>query len=353
MIRQPSDATGEHQVEHNLPPEIGPYLEARVTGLGTYAGNQKFPDGQSNPTYLVSGSKDSFVLRARPPGKLIRSAHRVDREFRVMRALSASDVAVPETVFLSGDDNPLGRQFFVMRHVEGRVFWNPALPGIPAEERGQVYSDMIRTLASLHSVDPDLVGLSDFGRPRGYIERQAALWISLYRQAEEAPEPLLDQVIPWLEENVPADDGSASIVHGDFRIDNVIFRADRPEVAAVLDWELSTLGHPVSDLANLCAQQRLPNEGFFMRGLAGVDRRSVGIPEEKEIVEQYCSRMAMSFPADWTFHTTFSLFRLAAILAGVRSRAIRGNASNPDKAFELSKAIPVLAELAVAGLDRS
>lgn len=353
MTGQPSDATDEHQVEHTLPPEIGPYLEARVIGLGTYTGSRKFPDGQSNPTYLVSGSRGSFVLRARPPGKLIRSAHRVDREFRVMRALFNGDVAVPETVFLSGEDNPLGRQFFVMRHVEGRVFWNPALPEIPAEERVRVYSDMIRTLARLHSVDPDSVGLSDFGRPRGYIARQAALWISLYRQAEEAREPLLDQVIPWLEENVPPDDGSTSIVHGDFRIDNIIIRADRPEVAAVLDWELSTLGHPVSDLANLCAQQRLPNEGFFMRGLGGVERGSVGIPEEEEIVEQYCTRMATSFPADWTFHTIFSLFRLAAILAGVRSRAIRGNASNPEKALELSKAIPVLAELAVAGLDRS
>ena len=352
MTGQPSDTKEERQVEHTLPPEIGPYLEARVIGLGTYTGSRKFPDGQSNPTYLVSGSRGSFVLRARPPGKLIRSAHRVDREFRVMRALFNGDVAVPETVFLSGEDNPLGRQFFVMRHVEGRVFWNPALPEIPSKERARVYSDMIRTLARLHSGDPDSVGLSDFGRPRGYIARQAALWISLYRQAEEAREPLLDLVIPWLEENVPADDGSASIVHGDFRIDNVILRADRPEVAAVLDWELSTLGHPISDLANLCAQQRLPNEGFFMRGLGGVERRLAGIPEEEEIVEQYCSRTAMSFPADWTFHTIFSLFRLAAILAGVRSRAIRGNASNPEKAIELSKAIPVLAELAVVGLDR-
>ncbi len=336
-----------------LPPEIGPYLESRIATLGTYSGSRKFSDGQSNPTYLVNGTDGSFVLRARPPGNLERSAHRVDREFRVMRSLRGSGVPVPETVFLSGEDNPLGRQFFVMKHVEGRIFWNPALPEMSAGERGQVYSDMIETLAKLHSVDPAAVGLSDFGRPRGYVGRQTAMWISQYRQAEESREPLLDQVIPWLEENTPAEDDSNSLVHGDFRIDNLVFRADRPTVAAVLDWELSTLGHPVSDLANLCAQHRLPNEGLFMRGLAGVGRRTLGIPQENEIVELYCSRMNLRYPAEWTFHTVFGLFRLAAILAGVRSRALRGNASNPEKAIELSKAIPVLAELAVSGLDRS
>lgn len=353
MTRQHSGTTKERQVDHTLPREVGPYLESCITSLGTYLGSRKFSDGQSNPTYLVTGSDGTFVLRAKPPGHLARSAHRVDREFRVMRSLRGSGVPVPETVFLSGKDNPLGQQFFVMEHVGGRIFWNPALPEIHAGERGRIYSGMIETLARLHSVDPVTVGLSDYGRPRGYTERQTALWISLYRQAEESPEPLLDQVIRWLEENVPEDDGSNSIVHGDFRIDNVIFYTDRPEVAAVLDWELSTLGNPVSDLANLCAQQRLPNEGLFMRGLGGVDRKSAGIPEEEEIVRQYCCRMAISDPADWTFHTIFSLFRLAAILAGVRNRAVRGNASNPEKAIELSKAIPVLAELAFAGLARS
>ena len=352
MRRQPAADAHERQVDHTLPPEIGPYLESRIKALGTYLGSRKFSDGQSNPTYLVTGSEGSFVLRTRPSGSLERSAHRVDREFRVMRALRESGVPVPETVFLSGEDNPLARPLFVMKHVEGRIFWNPALPEVPAGERDRAYSGMIETLARLHSVDPAAVGLSDFGRPRGYIERQTALWISQYRKAEESREPLLDLVIPWLEENIPADDESNSLVHGDFRIDNLVFCGDRPAVAAVLDWELSTLGHPVADLANLCAQHRLPNEGLFMRGLAGVDRRLMGIPEEDEIVEHYCSLMTTGYPEHWTFHTVFCLFRLAAILAGVRSRAVRGNASNPEKAIELSKAIPVLAQLAAAGLDR-
>ena len=196
------------------------------------------------------------------------------------------------------------------------------------------------------------MGLSDYGRPHAFLERQTALWISLYQQADGPPEPLLDQLVPWLENNVPADDGSNSIVHGDYRIDNLMFCLRSREVVAVLDWELSTLGHPVSDLANLCAQQRLPNEGLFMRGLGGVDRKSAGIPTEDEIIEIYCTRRGIEFPRDWDFHTTFSLFRLAAILAGVRSRAIHGNASNPEKAIALSKAIPVLAELAAEGLER-
>ena len=346
------DEPGGTESPQDLPPAIGPYLEARINGLGRYLSSRKFDDGQSNPTYLVRGSQGLFVLRARPPGELPRSAHRVDREYRVLCSLNGSDVPVPDPIYLSGQDNPLGRQFLVMKHVDGQVFWNPALPELSARARNRIHSSMIGTLADLHSIDPVAVGLSDYGRPHAFLERQTALWISLYQQAEGPPEPLLDQLVPWLENNVPADDGSNSIVHGDYRIDNLMFCRRSREVVAVLDWELSTLGHPASDLANLCAQQRLPNEGLFMRGLGGVDRKSAGIPTEDEIIEIYCTRRGIEFPRDWDFHTTFSLFRLAAILAGVRSRAIHGNASNPEKAFALSKAIPVLAQLAAEGLER-
>lgn len=338
-------------IEVELPDAIGPWLEARVPGFGDYIGSRKFADGQSNPTYLISTSRGDRVLRAQPPGTLLPSAHRVDREFRVMRMLATTEFPVPGVLYLSEGDNPLGRMFYIMERVDGRIFWDPALPGLTPEARAVIYRSMNRTLADLHAIDPDAVGLGDFGRPGNFMERQTRRWIHQYQASRIDTNPRLESVIPWLLANIPADDGRVAIVHGDYRIDNLIFEPGRCEIAAVLDWELSTLGHPLADLASQCVQLRLPNRGLFMRGLGGVNRGALGIPDEDAYVAGYCRRLKIDKPGNWGFHTTFSLFRLAAILTGVRRRAHDGNASNPDKAIELAKAIPVLTELALANLD--
>lgn len=314
-----------HQYDHA---ELEAYLRANVDGFGALDAVEKFGDGQSNPTYrLRSGGRD-FVLRAKPPGKLLKSAHAVDREFRVMSALAATDVPVPRMYHLSGDDTPLGVQFLVMEMKRGRIFWDPALPALPRAERGRIYDQMNLVLARLHSVDPEAAGLSDYGKPGNYYARQLSRWSQQYRASETEPLEDADRVIAWLEEHLVEDDGAVSVVHGDYRIDNMIFDPDRPELIALLDWELSTLGHPFADLAYQCMHWRLPHQGAF-RGLAGVDRAAEGLPTEDEYVDLYCQRRGIARPENWDFYVVFSYFRLLAILQGVLKRALDGNASNP------------------------
>jgi len=328
---------------HNIK-ELGAFLEANIPEFNSLRSAEKFGTGQSNPTYHLKAASGEYVLRAKPPGDLLKSAHQVDREYRVMSALWGSDVPVPEMMFLSDDHTPLGRMFFVMRFLEGRIFWDPTLPELDAPARGQVYAAMNRSLAALHDVDAGKVGLQGFGKPGNYFARQTDRWIKQYRASVDRPNEDMDHLIDWLLAEMP-DDQTATLVHGDYRLDNMMFAPDSFDVIAVLDWELSTLGHPLADLAYQCMQWRLPY-GSGMRGLGWIDRVELGIPTEEEYVATYCKRRNIPEINNWNFYLAFSFFRLAAILQGVVRRAMDGNASNPARAREMSKAIPVLASMA-------
>jgi aminoglycoside phosphotransferase (APT) family kinase protein len=330
---------------------IAPYLEKHVDGFQGFRSIEKFGSGQSNPTYLISADSGRYVLRAKPPGELLKSAHQVDREFRAMRALRNTPVPVPDTYHLSAEDSPIGRMFFVMQYLDGRIFWNPALPEVEEnEERGAIYDSMNAALAALHSVDVNEAGLSDFGKPGSYFERQFSRWSSQYRASEVEPIADMDRLIDWLGSNMIADDGKVALVHGDYRLDNMIFAKDSPEILAILDWELSTLGHPYSDLAYQCMQWRLPHQSGF-RGLGGIDRAAIGLPSEREYVERYCNRAGIAGIGNWAFHISFSFFRLGAILQGVYKRSLDGNASNPEKAKRYGMAVPLLARMAVESIE--
>lgn len=324
------------------PAVLGPLLEQEIAGFSGLKELKKFSTGQSNPTYLIVAESGRYVLRAKPPGKLLKSAHQVDREYRVMKALQDTAVPVPHVFYLSDEDSPIGRMFFVMEHLDGRIFWDPALGELPREERGAIYDSMNAALAALHDVDVETAGLSDFGRPGNYFERQYNRWSEQYRLSELDPVPDMDALIDWLGRNMPPDDGQVALVHGDWRMDNMIFARDRIDIIGVLDWELSTLGHPIADLSYQCMQLRLPNESTF-RGLGGIDRDSIGVPSEEAYVRAYCRRRGIDDIDHWPFYLSFAFFRLAAILQGVLKRAVDGNASNPQRAREMGRAIPLIA----------
>ncbi|PWJ93928.1 aminoglycoside phosphotransferase (APT) family kinase protein [Mesorhizobium loti] len=331
---------------------LAPYLEANIPGFSGLAAIEKFKSGQSNPTYLMTAASGRYVLRAKPPGQLLKSAHQVDREFRVMGALAGTAVPVPRMLHLSDEASPIGRMFYVMDFLDGRIFWDPALPEADGnEERAAIYDAMNDTLAALHDVDVEAVGLGDFGRPGNYFERQLARWTSQYRASETGTVADMDRLIAWLETHMPADDGRVSLVHGDYRLDNLIFASDRPQVLAVLDWELSTLGHPFADIAYQCMQWRLPHASGF-RGLGGVDRSALGLPSEEDYVASYCRRRGLTGIGNWTFFLAFSFFRLAAICQGVFKRALDGNASNPEKARTYGEAVKLLSHLAAKLIDK-
>ncbi|MBZ9700106.1 MULTISPECIES: phosphotransferase family protein [unclassified Mesorhizobium] len=332
---------------------LSPYLEARIPGFAGLSAIEKFKSGQSNPTYLLTAASGCYVLRAKPPGQLLKSAHQVDREFRVMSALSGTAVPVPRMLHLSAENSPIGRMFYIMDFIDGRIFWNPALPEARDNgERAAIYDAMNATLAALHGVDIEAVGLGDFGRPGNYFERQLARWTSQYRASETGAIADMDRLIDWLETHRPADDGRVSLVHGDYRLDNLIFAPDRPKVMAVLDWELSTSGHPFADIAYQCMQWRLPHSSGF-RGLGGIDRAALGLPSEEDYVATYCRRRGLTGIGDWTFFLAFSFFRLAAICQGVYKRALDGNASNPEKARTYGEAVKLLSHLAAKLIDRN
>jgi aminoglycoside phosphotransferase (APT) family kinase protein len=326
---------------------LGPYLEAEVEGFSGIESIEKFATGQSNPTYLIRAKSGRYVLRAKPPGALLKSAHQVDREFRVMQALAGSGVPVPKVLHLSGEDSPIGRMFYVMAFVDGRILWDPALPELMENAfRGFVYDAMNATLATLHDVDVAAVGLADFGKPGNFYERQASRWKSQYEASRTGDLPDMDRLIEWIDGHMPPDDGNVALVHGDFRLDNLIFAKGYPAVVAVLDWELSTLGNPFSDLAYQCMHGRLPHASVF-RGLGGLDREALGIPSERDYVAAYCERRGLAGIDNWTFHLAFSFFRLAAICQGVYKRALDGNASNPERAMLYGEEVRLLARLAV------
>ena len=302
----------------------------------------QFKGGQSNPTYKLVTRGKTYVLRRKPPGKLLPSAHAVDREFRVMRALGAAGFPAPVMHGLCEDDGVIGTAFYVMDFVEGRIFWDPYLPDLSPDERAAVYDASNATLAQLHGIDVAAAGLSDYGKPGNYFERQIGRWTKQYKAAETDPIPAMDRLIEWLPANAPAQDRT-SVVHGDYRLDNMIFHKSEPRVIAVLDWELSTLGDPLADFTYQLMQWRTPKE--IRSGFLGVDLQSLGIPTEEAYVDAYCRRTGRDGIPKLDFYFAYNIFRLAGIAQGVYARALQGNASN-EKAKELGALVAPMAQYA-------
>ena len=270
------------------------YLESHVTGFKGPMTLSKFSGGQSNPTFKVTAQSGTYVLRSQPAGKLLKSAHAVDREYEVLDALKETDVAVAKVYHLCRDTSIIGSMFYLMEFCDGIVYWSASLAEITSNTvRCQMYDAMNKSLVALHSVDINAVGLQDYGKAGNYFERQFGRWTSQYRSTELQEIKAMDQLMLWLENHLPEDDGKVCLVHGDFRLDNMMFAKDKPEVIAVLDWELSTLGHPYSDLAYQCMQLRMPQGMGTIDGLKGVDRESLGIPTEEQYVADYCKRMGI------------------------------------------------------------
>src|SRR5437773_5786063 len=304
------------------------WLGGHVEGFCGPLAAERFAGGQSNPTYKLTAASGRYVLRRKPPGALLPSAHAVDREFRVMRALAETAVPVPRVYALCEDDAVIGSAFYVMEHLDGRIFWDQRLPEIAsAAERAAMFESMNRVIADLHKIDYAAVGLGDFGRPGNYMGRQIARWSRQYRASETESIAAMDNLIDWLPQHLPPESPPA-IVHGDYRMDNLVFHKTEPRVIGVLDWELSTIGDPIADFAYHCLTWRVTPELF--RGLAGIDFASAGIPDEAAYVAAYCRRTGRDRVAAWEFYMVYSLFRIAAILQGIAKRAIEGTAASDE-----------------------
>lgn len=318
------------------------YLKSHLNGFSGELSVRQFTAGQSNPTYQLIAGGRKYVLRKQPPGELLPSAHAVDREYRVMQALQETPVPVPRMLTLCMDREVIGTAFYVMEMVEGRVYQDPGLPGMSPEHRRIFYDSFIQSLAALHSIDPVAVGLSDFGRPQGFLERQVARWSKQYKATETVTIEAFDNLMVWLPQNLP-DDDAAAIVHGDFRPGNVIANEDEPLVKALLDWELCTLGHPFADLGYVCA---LYHADVLPTGrLKGLDYKAMGIPTEQEFLDLYCHYSGRSEVTNHRFFVVFSLFRSAAIIQGVFKRGLDGNAAS-EKARQLGHLARLRAETA-------
>ncbi|MFC3616547.1 phosphotransferase family protein [Lutimaribacter marinistellae] len=322
---------------------VDAYLARHLEGYQGPLEAKKFDNGQSNPTFLLKTPTRNYVLRRKPPGTLLKSAHAVDREFRVQSALAQTNVPVGKVYLLCEDDAVIGSAFYVMEHLDGRNFNEPTMEGESNETRAAVIDEMNRVLAELHMVDIDAVGLSDYGPPGNYFERQIGRWTKQYRASETAAIPAMDALIEALPDAMPEDDGQRTLVHGDYRIDNMIFAKDSPRCLGVLDWELSTIGHPYADLAAVIMQWQMP-PGKEGRGLADIDRAALGLPSDEEFIARYCERRGLPGIDRFGFYLAFTFFRMAAIIQGVYKRALDGNASNPERAKRLGQFVDVFAE---------
>ena len=321
--------------------KLTPWMEANVEGFAGPMTITKFKGGQSNPTYRIDTPAQSYVLRRQPFGKLLPSAHAVDREYRAMAALYPTGFPVPRAYGLCEDTEVVGSKFFIMGLADGRSLWNGSLPGCEPNERGAIYNAMIDTIADLHLKNPDDIGLSDFGKPTDYCARQISRWSKQYKLSETESIPKMDRLIEWLPTTIPPQHGNG-IAHGDYRLDNMIFHKTEPRVIAVLDWELSTLGDPIADFSYLMLNWISPVDG--RAGIGGLDHQALGIPTMEEAVDRYVTRTGFPVPPmDWYF--AYNLFRLAGIIQGIKKRVIDGTASS-SHAREMSERVGPLVDRA-------
>ena len=327
------------------------YLRARIEGYAGPLTVRQFKGGQSNPTYLLETPGSSYVMRRKPPGELLKSAHAVDREFRVISALHAQDFPVPRPYLLCDDDKIVGTMFYIMEFVQGRIFWDLDLPDCASDERRQIYDNVNDTIARLHSLDFRAIGLDDYGKPGNYFARQISRWSKQYVASETDSIGAMNQLIDWLPNNIP-DDESDSVVHGDFRLDNLVVHPSEPRVVAVLDWELSTIGHPIGDFTYHLMAWQMPDIGIGSSGLAGKDLASLNIPEEDEYVAAYCRRTGRNGIEDRDFYSAYNFFRIAAILQGIAGRVRDGTAASAY-ASRSGKAVQPLAEMALGFAKRA
>jgi aminoglycoside phosphotransferase (APT) family kinase protein len=318
------------------------WMASSVEGFAGPLTVEQFRGGQSNPTYKLVTPTQSYVLRRKPPGKLLPGAHAVDREYRVITALGGQGFPVARTYGLCLDESVIGTAFYVMELVEGRIFWNVTFPEVPRAERPAYFDAMNATLAALHGIDPEAAGLGDYGKPGNYFARQIGRWSKQYLEDEEAGRVAeMDRLVAWLPENIPADEPQPRVIHGDFRCDNMIFHPTEPRVLAVLDWELSTLGHPLADFSYHLMMYRMP-EGMSS-GLAGLDLAALNIPSEADYVAAYCRRTGRDNIPNLDFYVAFNLFRLAGIVHGIKGRVARGNASSAHAAAMAASLQPLAA----------
>ncbi|PWT76620.1 MAG: phosphotransferase family protein [Proteobacteria bacterium] len=350
MSAQPT-GTMPVQEKHALDLDrLARYMERHVEGFSGSLQAEQFKGGQSNPTLLLRAGGNAYVLRRKPPGKLLPSAHAVDREYRVISALRDTGVPIPRTYCLCEDDSVIGTAFYLMSYVDGRVLWDPALPDMTSDQRAAIFHEMNRVIAAIHAVDYVAVGLGDYGKPGGYFQRQISRWTKQYRASETEKIEAMDRLIEWLPNNIPPGD-EASIVHGDYRLDNLLFHPTEPRIVAVLDWELSTLGHPLADFAYHAMVWRLRPSEF--RGLLGYDLAALGIPDEQTYLREYCERSGRSAvdPEQWDFCLAYNMFRLAAILQGIMGRAVDGTAAS-ESAIDAGKRARPTAEAAWRQVER-
>ena len=337
---------------------LSAWLEKNLPGFAGPLSVESFKGGQSNPTYKLITSTQSYVMRAKPGpvAKLLPSAHAIEREFAVMSGLQGTAVPVPQMLCLCEDESVMGRAFYIMEFMEGRILWDQTLPGMSNAERGAIYEEMNRVIAALHSVNYSACALANYGRPGNYFERQIARWSKQYRASADGAGPMsqpireMEQLMQWLPESIPTmalDEEMVSIVHGDYRMDNLMFHPTEPRIIAVLDWELSTLGHPLADFSYHCMAWHIPPGAF--RGIGGLDVRSLGIPTEDDYIRLYCQHTRLATPeqlkADWNFYRAYNLFRIAAILQGIAKRVEAGTAASAQAASSAAGAKP-LAQMA-------
>ncbi len=330
---------------------VAAYLKENLPGFEGPMEVTKFQGGQSNPTFMLKTPSRNYVLRRKPPGVLLKSAHAVDREYRVQKALEGSDVPVSKMHLLCEDDGVIGSMFYIMDHVPGRNFNEPAMPDVPVADRTAIIDEMNRVLAALHEVDIHKVGLADYGPDGNYFERQTGRWTKQYRASETQDIPAMNALMEELVKRQPKDDGQRTLVHGDYRIDNMIFDATGTQCRAVLDWELSTIGHPFADLAAVIMQWQLP-AGSEGRGMGGLDRAALGLPSDEAFIAAYCQRRGLDGIDNFGYYLGFCFFRMAGIIQGVLKRALDGNASNPERAMKVGAFVPVFAQHGLDALKR-